>query len=259
MDTPPPLPGQPPEKKGLSKLACFGIGCGALGVVAVIAIVISLAIFLPVINQTLEEFAENPDKAVAEWMAKLDGSVEFIESDPEAGTISVRVVETGEVITIPFARFTEEDFSIADLTGTPASGADASGMVAIDTVDTNDLGDGRVVTKRGEEAKMLAPEWVQPILELPETEVETGVLAAGDGKKTLGTITLTANEPPQTVAPRFKAAMEAAGMQVSENPSPDFRSIRLESQTPDGPLTVECLVDAGGTAISVTFQIVAAD
>jgi len=98
--TPPPAPGATPKKKGLSPLAWVGIGCGGLLLLAIIAFVVAGAIGLSWLGGKAKEFEENPAMASAKMMVAMNPELELVEADDEAGTLTIRNKETGEVMTV---------------------------------------------------------------------------------------------------------------------------------------------------------------
>ncbi|HSL84482.1 MAG TPA: hypothetical protein VLF66_17045 [Thermoanaerobaculia bacterium] len=98
--TPPPAPGAAPKKKGLSPLAWIGIGCGGLLLLAIIAFVVAGAIGLSWLGGKAKEFEANPAMASAKMMVRVNPELELVESDDEAGTLTIRNKKTGEVMTV---------------------------------------------------------------------------------------------------------------------------------------------------------------
>ena len=95
--TPPPPPtGPAAPKKGLSPLAWVGIGCGAIVVIGLIV----AAVFFFWVGSKVKEAADNPAMAAAKLMVAANPEVELVEADDDAGTITVRNKETGEVVTV---------------------------------------------------------------------------------------------------------------------------------------------------------------
>lgn len=93
---PPPPPTGPAPKKGLSPLAWVGIGCGAVIVLGLIG----AAVFAFWVGGKVKEAADNPAMAAAKFMVAANPEIELVEADDDAGTITVRNKETGEVLTV---------------------------------------------------------------------------------------------------------------------------------------------------------------
>lgn len=97
---PPPPPTGPAPKKGLSPLAWVGIGCGALVVLVLIAFAVAAAIGVSWLGGKAKEFEANPAMAAAKLLVAANPEIELVEADDDAGTITVRNKETGEVLTV---------------------------------------------------------------------------------------------------------------------------------------------------------------
>ncbi|RPH54695.1 hypothetical protein EHM82_06480, partial [bacterium] len=107
---PPQAP--PPAKKGLSPLAWVAIGCGAiaiLGTLVVGGLVMAGGMFA---KKQLDKLEENPVMTAAEWAVRANPDVELVESDPEAGTLTIREKATGKVTTISAEDAKEGKFTI---------------------------------------------------------------------------------------------------------------------------------------------------
>lgn len=94
-----PQPAPPPPRKGLSPLAWIGIGCGALAVLAVIGFSVMLVAGGWFIKKQAEKIEKNP-MVVAEWVLRANPDLEVVSTDEDAGTITVKNVKTGEVVTL---------------------------------------------------------------------------------------------------------------------------------------------------------------
>jgi hypothetical protein len=113
MSNPPPPPSQPPsgpapqEKKGLPPLAWVGIGCGTVLVLGIVIFAIAVTTCVRKVKHTLEDFQKNPDKAAAEMVVRMNPDLEKVSQNDEAGTITVRMKDTGETITVSYGDLAE--------------------------------------------------------------------------------------------------------------------------------------------------------
>ena len=89
------------EKKGLSPWAWVAIGCGGLLVLFAIVVTMSGMFVAKKVGDYAEEFKENP-AAAAELLIKMNPELELVDSDREAGTMTIRNKEDGEVITVNY-------------------------------------------------------------------------------------------------------------------------------------------------------------
>ena len=82
---------QAPERTGLHPLAWVGIGCGAILMVIVIAVVMVGGFFLArTVKDVAEDFEDNPGLAAARFIVKASPELEEVEVDEDAGTMTVR-------------------------------------------------------------------------------------------------------------------------------------------------------------------------
>ncbi len=113
---PPPPPGaEAPKKKGLSPLAWFAIGCGALIVLGLGSCFVMTAIVANKAKNFVSDLEKNPDAAVikaAELALQAQSGARGRELRmPKAGTITVREKATGKEVT-----FDLEDIKAGKLT-----------------------------------------------------------------------------------------------------------------------------------------------
>ena len=99
--SPPPVtaagaPPVPPKKK-VSPLVWVALGCVGLIVVAGIITFATGAFFF---KKVADKFEKNPAMAAAEMLVKMNPDVELVESDADAGTLTIRDKKTGEVVTV---------------------------------------------------------------------------------------------------------------------------------------------------------------
>ena len=140
--------GQAPEqqkKKGLGTLAWIGIGCGALLLIMLIAMG-ACGIFvanvakdsLETIKDVAEDFSENP---AAELVVRVNPEIELVESDREAGRITIREKSSGKVLTFTYEDISEGRFSFEGEDG-EALRIDASGATNGEATITLESEDG---------------------------------------------------------------------------------------------------------------------
>ncbi len=125
MEQPPAPPPAPAEKKkGLPPLAWAGIGCGTL---VLVAIVVALVLLIGWCRRTVDEFQENPERATARMVVKMNPELEMVREDEAAGTITVRTKD-GEEMTLGYADIAEGRITFTDADGNVA------GTIGIDEV-----------------------------------------------------------------------------------------------------------------------------
>lgn len=91
----------PPQKKGLGPLAWLGIGCGALIVIVIIALVAFFMFMAPKAKKFGEEFQKNPTKATATMMVNVSmGQIEMVAEDDANKRYTVKDKNSGKLTTI---------------------------------------------------------------------------------------------------------------------------------------------------------------
>ena len=100
---------QPEKKKGFSPLAWVLIGCVGLIIVFAIVVFAGGLFVTKKAAEFIEESQDNPAKAIAEMVIKMNPDLEFIESDDETVTFED---EKGERIKMNFEDIQNGKFSI---------------------------------------------------------------------------------------------------------------------------------------------------
>lgn len=94
--TPPPTA----KKKGLSPLAWVGIGCGVILLIGLVAAALLVGWGAKKAGDMARDFEANPAMSAAKMAVRVNPELELVEADDEAGTLTVRNKETGEVTTV---------------------------------------------------------------------------------------------------------------------------------------------------------------
>lgn len=111
MDQPPPLaPIQ--EKKGMPTLAWVGIGCGGIILLGIILAVVMGS----VVWDKVSDFAENPEKSLAQLVVRGNSDLEFVSDNEGAGEMTVRTKE-GKTITLSYKEIAEGKLMVRDENG----------------------------------------------------------------------------------------------------------------------------------------------
>ena len=206
-------PMTPPEpgKKKMSALGWVGIGCGAIVVLGMIAAAMAVGGVAWFAKKQVDKFEDNPALAAAELMVKANPEVEVVESDREAGTLTIKNVKTGEVITM-----NAKDIEEGKLTFTTKEGT-----ATIDGTQTADGGTLKVTTDKGETAVFGAtagapknlPAWV-PMYAGAKVEGSYDATTA-EGRNAM--FTVTSSDTVDQVAEFYQSKLEAAGLKVERS------------------------------------------
>jgi hypothetical protein len=117
MNPPPHHPGPVPVKKGLPPLAWAGIGCGGLVLLAVIAGGMMVGTCAKKGIQFASELAANPGREAAEKVVMEHPGIERVSEDPKAGTMEIRLKESGETVTLGYAELGQGRIPFKDASG----------------------------------------------------------------------------------------------------------------------------------------------
>lgn len=207
----PMTPNPTPNKKKMSPWAWVAIGCGAIAVLAVIAIGATVAAGGWFLKKQASKFEENPLIAGAELAVRANPDVELVESDAEAGTITFRDKKSGEVITMNAEDIKEGKLSITTKDGT----------ATFDGSTTDDGGTLKVTNEKGEEAVFTAgatvpkdlPAWL-PVY--AGSTVEGAYDATNAGSRNAMFTMKTADNIDQVVE-FYEAKLKAAGLKVDRS------------------------------------------
>lgn len=233
---PPPPPGaEAPKKKGLSPLAWFAIGCGALIVLGLGSCFVMTAIVAKKAKSFVTDLEQNPDAAAvkaAELAMRLNPEVDVVASDPKAGTLTVREKATGKEVT-----FTIEDIKSGKLT---IQSGDEKVNVDVDASEkggsmTVTSDQGTMVIGGGDGSQV--PDWV-PAYPGARADSFSNVRA---GDENSGTFSIHTQDSAETVLAYYEAKLKAAGFEVEKG--------TLETS---GALGGNLLARSGSRTVNVT-------
>jgi hypothetical protein len=203
--SPPPPPGAPAPRKGMGPLGWIAIGCGAIALLAILALVAGGWF----VKRQVDKYQDNPGMAAAELIVRANPDLELVSSDPEKGTMTVKNKQTGEVVTI-----NAEDIQDGKITFETKEG-----KTEIDASSSGDSGsvkvsgpEGAEVTWGGEAPKDL-PAWV-PIY--PGSEVQTALDATNAEGRTVS-FNVTTDDSVDQVIEFYESKLGGAGLKIAKN------------------------------------------
>jgi hypothetical protein len=211
------------EKKGLSPLAWIAIGCAGLVVIGILAVTVGGVFVARKAKDVIEDFEKNPAKAAAQAVVRFNPELEMVESDDEAGTMTVRNTRTGEVATLDFNEIAEGRFSWET----------AEGKVQLDVTD-EEGGGLRMTTPEGEArigggAGAQVPDWVP---RYPDTEIK-GAYSSRSGEEESGAFSFETTDSPSEVLDSLQERLEDEGYEVTR------QTYEAAGQEPQGSLSAE--------------------
>ncbi len=250
--SPPPLPG---SKKGLSALAWVGIGCGGLLLVALVILITAVLFFSYKAVEYARKVEENPAKTAAELFIKVNPDVELVSVDDQAGTMTLRIKETGKVATVTYADIAQGKFSVTSEDGEFRVEADQTGGGSAKVMMKRS--DGAATYVSGAEAASKVPDWVTAAAYPGAPQPQAAFAVEAPGKRS-GSLGITAKDGLQQVAQYYREWLKREGFEVSEtSPTADsgkmtFLSARKQAE--GKTLVVVCTEAQEGTQIFLSFD-----
>lgn len=249
--TPPPAAGTAAKKKGLSPLAWVGIGCGGLLLLAIVAFVIAAALGLSWLGGQMEEFEDNPAMASAKMMVRVNPEIELVEADDEAGTLTIRNKETGEVMTVGLDEIEEGRITFEsegeEITMGVEEGEEGEGAFTVRDRE------GKTTFRVGAGGEEDVPEWVP---RYRDVEVE-GTMYQSSPDEVSGAFTFETEDSVDEVIEYFEGAFEDAGLAETGRNTYQAGEVRGATLTGEGGgRTVSLLLNAQGgtTRGTVTYS-----
>lgn len=250
MSIPPPAPGSPAPKKGLSGLAIAGIGCGGLIVIGLIGVFILVGKACTGLKEYAQEAQKNPAKAAALLAAKFNPDIEVISTDDAKGEITLKDKKTGKVTTLSFDDIKNGKFSITDEHG---------GKVTVDGAQVGTDGSIKIQGPNGETVitaskGLEAPAWVPQYPGL-KAGGGGGMRSEKDGI-TSGVISGETTDPVGKVKEFFESKLKAAGYTVEANiaNANGADSGFIKGVKEDGRSSINIMLTGEGEKTSVAVQ-----
>jgi hypothetical protein len=196
------------QKKGLHPLVWVGIGCGVLLVLAAIGMLVVSLFVAKKVKDVAEDFEANPGMAAARTIVRLNPDLEEVDSDEDAGTITVRVKSTGEEVTVDFEDIQEGRISFTSDEGEMTIDAGEGGVTV-----TEEDGDQVFNLQTGDRWQGEVPDWV-PVY--PGAERGGGYEMDRPDGYSAG-FQLTTADGADKVLEFYRSTLEAEGFAVSSN------------------------------------------
>lgn len=228
-----------PQKKKLGPLAWVLIGC--LGIVILVggAMLVGGFFVAKKVKDVAADYKENPARAAAEMVVRVNPDLELVESDDEAQTMTIRNKETGEVFTADWSAIKEGKFRMeADgkqvtFDAKEATTGEGGGMISV----TDESGDESVVIGGGDASAV--PAWFPTYP--GASQVGSTYTSKTGTEETGGLFTFTTGDDVDEVMAFYRDELGDLGFELSEN---TFTSNEIEG----GSLTGE---DESGRTVNV--------
>ena len=238
---------QATKKKGLSPLAWVGIGCGVLILIAFVVMSAGLWFGGKMVKNVVEDLEDNPAKTIAKGIVMANPELELVETDDDAGTITIRVKETGEVATFDYSQIQEGKLSFESSEGKMTFDTSGDEEGAIFTVESDE---GTATWGAGQK-----PEWIP---DYPGAEEVQVAYIQEMGETSGGAFSFSTADSAADVLAFYSQELEAAGFAVQENTSTsggEIQSAILIAKDEAGNRYAQITVTptAEATQVAVTF------
>lgn len=257
--SPPPPPGgsqgagaPATQKKGLSPLAWVGIGCGALVVIGLIGMAILFAMGVSWLGGKAQEFEENPAMASAKMVVRANPELELVEADEEAGTLTVRNRQTGEVTTVGLDEVEEGRITFESDDGEEVSVGfeeDAEGGGALTVRDK----EGRATFRAGSGGETEIPGWVP---RYRGVAIEGTYYAQSDGEVN-GGFSFKSEDAVDEVVAWYEDSLEDVGFEITGRSSYEaggVRGVNLSAEADGRTVNLMATTEGEATQGVVSFS-----
>ena len=240
-------PNSAAPKKGLSGLAIAGIGCGALLLIVLVVVGITVAKIAGKAKEFVGDFQKNPLKAGAMLMAKANPDWDIVRTDDAAGEITVRDKKTGEETTMSFNEVSQGKFRMRNSKGEET------------TVDASGANGGTVVIKGpdgetvigGDPAATAPPAWVPAY---PGAQAQPGGMKTEKQGVASGTFTAQTTDAPAKVREFFETKLKADGYEVTVASAPESPVITAKKESAKRTITVLLTGGKPATQLVITYE-----
>jgi hypothetical protein len=230
-------------KKGLHPMAWVGIGCGGIVLIGVVVMALLVGWCSRKVDEVTRDFQENPERAAAEMMVRMNPEVEMVSSDDVAGTMTIREKGSGKEMTLSYSDIGEGKFSVTTEEGTTTIEGGSSGV-------TTTTPDGQQTTfGSGGLEKM------PKMFEVPE--LVTGwvsMMHSERNGKTTGMVRGEASATLQALDGAFTQALTDGGFkEVSRVSVEKTTNISFENKETKQSVTVSLLEEGNKRMVNLTY------
>jgi len=200
------------------------------------------------VSDVAEDFEANPAKAAAELAVRMNPDLELVDSDDEAGTITVRDSDTGEEVTVDFSDIASGNFTFTTDEGEVSVRADEGTVTARDA-DGTETTFGRSTLDDLEDWVFLYP---GADFEGSSTVMETDGLS-------VGAFVLITDDSAEDVFAYYEEQLRAAGYKVIQTTRTGVDGgasgiLMGELASPDRTFNVIVSEQDGRTHINTQYQ-----
>jgi hypothetical protein len=194
-------------KKGLHPMAWVGIGCGVFVLIGIVAVVLVISWGARKVKEVAQDFEANPERAAAEMVVKFNPEMEMVSADDTAGTMTIRMKDTGEEVTLDYQDIAEGKFTVTTDEGTTTVNGREGVVNTTNTAgETTSIGGGGGIEKM--------PKW----FDIPEGLTGWQVLMHSERAGKVSVIVKAeATKPFAEIGEALKKNLEAKGFEEMGN------------------------------------------
>lgn len=214
------------KKQGLPWWAWAGIGCGCLVIVVALSAVFLFGWGAKKVAELAGDLENDPAAAV-ELMVRMNPEIEVVETDREAGKITVRDKDTGEVATFDFSEIKQGKITFEGKEGKATFSADGEeGKMEFEGADGEKVRIGAGVELED------VPGWVELY---PGATAQGGATSQSSGESQ-GWISLATEDSPDEAETFYQDFFDGEGWEVNRSTmsSEGSRVVVLNGSSPDG-------------------------
>jgi hypothetical protein len=250
---PPPPPGSAPTGPApnkMSPMAKVAIGCGIFAVIC--ALVVGAAVSFGV-HWFKKKVGDNPTLAVAEAMVRANPELEVVESDSKEGTLTIKNIKTGEVVTMNAKDIEDGKITFTTKEGTTTFDGSKNGEEGGTVKITNEKGE-QATFMAGQGAPQNLPSWM-PTYSGGDVQ---GSYDASTAEGRSAAFTVATTDPVDKVAEFYESQLKGNGLNVQKNTmeANGQKTIILTATSSDDKRTamVSVSTSEGKTLTSVNFN-----
>lgn len=249
----PQTPTQPKKKSGV--LGWILIGCLGLALIfGILAVSCGLFVFNKG-KKVVQDFEKNPAKAAAETMVRLNPELELVDSDEDAGTMTIRNKKTGEEFTADYSDIEEGKISFESdgkAVSFDARGAAEGGSGVITMTD--EAGEQTAVIG-GQGDSSAVPSWF-PLY--PGASDVGATYSAKNATEETGLFTFSTTDSVDDVMDFYRDELGDLGFDLNENTysSAGVQGGSLSGQDGDGRTVAVSVSEQGdSTQVGVNYTV----
>lgn len=214
MEPQAPEPQPQPQKKKLGPLAWVLIGCLGIVILAGGTMLVGGFFVAKKVKDVADDYKENPARAAAQMVVRVNPDLELVETDDEAQTMTIRNKQTGEVFTADWSDIKEGKFRLeADgkqvtFAAKEATTDEGGGMISV----TDESGDESVVIGGGDASAL--PAWFPPY---PGASEAGSTYTSKTATQLTGMFTFTTDDGVAEVMDYYRDELTDLGFELSEN------------------------------------------